>query len=95
MNYTQPVIYDFPYDNPVTKVACGIGVLWLGYLAIRYSKKDEEITPVRRLNRKGFMNNILDKAIDEKNRALGGPVPNNPDIPFNSRENYNRARRRR
>lgn len=94
MNYTQPMISDFPYSNPVTKIACGVGVLWLGYLAIRYTKKDEDIIPNRRLNRKGVMNNILDKAIDEKNRVLGGPVPSNPDVPFYSRENYNRRRRR-
>lgn len=94
MNYSFPTISDFPYDNPVTKIAFGVGVAWLGYLAIKSSKAGDSIEPVRRKNRKGVMDGVIDKAIDEKNRVLGGAVPSNPDVPFYSRQNHNRRRKR-
>ena len=37
MNYTQPVIQNYPYDNPFTKVACGLGALWVGFVAVNYA----------------------------------------------------------
>ena len=94
MNYSDTVIRDFPYSNPGTKIACGVGLLWLGYMAIKSTKAHENVTPVRRQNRKGVMDGKIDRAIDARNRALGGPVPSNPDIPYYSRQNHNRRRRR-
>ena len=94
MNYSNPKISDFPYDNPVTKIACGIGLLWLGFIAVRSTQTGDSITPIRRKNRKGVMDGKIDKDIDEKNRVLGGPVPSNPNVPFYSRQNHNRRRRR-
>ena len=95
MNYTQPMISDFPYSNPVTKIACAVGLLYVGYMAVRSTKVGDDITPVRRKNRKGVMDGVIDKAIDEKNRLLGGGVPSNPDIPYYSRQNHNRRRKGR
>lgn len=92
MNYTQPMISDFPYDNPVTKIACGVGILWLGYLAIKHAK-GTDMEPIQRKHFKGFSRNHIDKQIDQKNRALGGKVPSNPEVPFYSNQNYNRRRR--
>ena len=92
MNYTQPVISDFPYSNPVTKIAGGIGLLWLGFVAIRSCRAEQGVTPIRRKNRKGVMDGAIDKAIDDRNRVLGGSVPSNPDVPFYSRHNYSRRR---
>ena len=94
MNYSNPTIYDFPYSNPVTKIAGAVGLLWLGYVAVRSTQTGDNITPVRRKNRKGVMDGAIDKAIDEKNRVLGGPVPSNPDVPYYSRQNHNRRRKR-
>ena len=65
MNYSQPMISDFPYSNPVTKIACAVGVLYVGYMAIRTTKVGDDITPVRRKNRKGVMDGAIDKAIDK------------------------------
>ena len=95
MNYSQPMISDFPYSNPVTKIACAVGLLYVGYMAIRTTKVGDDITPVRRKNRKGVMDGAIDKAIDKKNRLLGGGVPSNPDIPYYSRQNHNRRRKGR
>lgn len=92
MNYTQNIVQDFPYDNPVTKIACAIGVLWLGYVVVGYSKRNERL-PERRKHRQALTTNAIDNAIDARNRAFGGKVPSNPDIPFYSRHNYNRRRR--
>ena len=92
MNYTQDIVQDFPYDNPLTKIACAMGVLWIGYVAIGYSKRTERL-PERRKHKQAFGLNQIDKQLDSKNRALGGKVPSNPDVPFYSRQNYNRRRR--
>lgn len=94
MNYEQPMIYDFPYSNPFTKIACGVGLVWLGIIALKSTKVLDEISPTPRKNRKGLMNGKIDKDIEQKNRVLGGPVPSNPNIPFYSRNNYNRRRKR-
>ena len=94
MNYSNPMIYDFPYSNPVTKIACGVGLLWLGYVAIKSSKALDEVEPTPRKNRKGVMDGKIDRDIDKKNQVLGGPVPSNPSVPFYSRHNYNRRRKR-
>ena len=92
MNYTGKVIRDFPYENPITKTACAIGVLWLGFIAINYAERNERL-PERRKNRQALTSNAIDNAIDSRNRALGGKVTSNPSVPFYSRHNYNRRRR--
>ena len=92
MNYTQPVVQNYPYDNPFTKVACGIGALWVGFVAVNYAKRNEQ-TPQRRKHRQALTSNKIDNALDARNRAAGGKVPANPDVPFYSRHNYNRRRR--
>ena len=92
MNYASEVIYDFPFDNPVTKVACMLTVGYLAYLGVKYAKKDEHRASPRR-ERKGFTSNAIDHAIHDRNIVLGGPVPGNPEIPHYSRHNYNRRRR--
>ena len=86
-------IYTTPFDNPYTKVACVLGVVWLGYIGIRYAKKDGHDSPQSRKSRQALTANSIDKQIDGRNRAYGGKVPSNPDIPFYSRHNYNRRRR--
>ena len=93
MNYTTPTINNFPYDNPVTKVACAVGVGWLAYVLISRSKRDSRL-PQRRKQRQALTAGAIDNALDARNRALGGAVPANPKIPFYSRHNYNRRRRR-
>lgn len=92
MNFQQPMTYDFPYSNPVTKLACGIGVIWLGFVLVRHAKS-ADATPQRRKGREGFTTNVIDHAIDGKNRVVGKTVLKNLDIPFYSRHNYNRRRR--
>ena len=92
MNYRTPVINNFPYDNPITKVAGAVGIGWLAYLAISHAKSNEQ-TPQRRKDRQRLMSGPVDKAIDARNRAFGGPVAANPDVPHHSRQNYSRRRR--
>ena len=92
MNYAGKATYNFPYENPITKTACAIGVLWLGFMAVNYAKRNERL-PHRRKTRQALTANSIDNAIDARNRALGGKVPSNPDVPFYSRHNYNRRRR--
>ena len=92
MNYTQPVINNFPYENPVTKAAALVGVVWLGFIAIKHAKYTDQ-SPIQRKHHKGFSRNNVDHQIDTRNRAIGGKVPSNPDVPFHSNQNYNRRRR--
>ena len=92
MNYESRPILNFPYDNPITKVAIGIGALWVGFIAIKHAKFSDQ-QPVKRRARQGFTTGKMDHDIDKRNRAFGLPVPSNPDIPFYSRHNYNRRRR--
>ena len=92
MNYRTPIINNFPYDNPVTKVAGAVGIGWLAYVAIRHAKRNEQI-PKRRKDRQRLMAAPIDKAIDAMNRAYGGAVEANPDVPHYSRHNYGRRRR--
>lgn len=92
MDYSQPITEDFPYANPVTKVICAVGVAYLGYMGYKYAKASDE-TPESRKGRKRFGLSQIDKIIDDKNRAYGGKVLANPDVPFYSRHNYNRRRR--
>ena len=93
MNYRTPVVYDYPWDNPITKVACAVGVGWLAYIAISRSKRDERL-PERRKKRQALTANSIDLQIDARNRAFGGKVPANPDVPWYSRHNFNRRRRK-
>ena len=96
MNYTAPpssIIQDTPFNNPYTKVACGIGLAWLGYMGVKYAKKGESTEPQSRKSRQGFTSSKIDKSIDHRNHAFGKPVPANPSVPFYSRHNYNRRRR--
>lgn len=92
MEFKQPMIEDFPYDNPVTKIACAVGLAWVGFILIRHAKSSDQ-TPQSRKGREGFTMSKIDDAIDKKNRAYGTKVPSNPDVPFYSRHNYNRRRR--
>lgn len=92
MNYRTPIINNFPYSNPVTKVAGAIGIGWLAYVAIGYSKRNDKL-PQRRKDRQRLMAGPIDKALDAMNRAYGGPVKANPDVPHYSRQNYGRRRR--
>ena len=92
MNYTYPTISDMPYNNPITKIACGVGIVWLGYLAVRSTQVEESSVPRTKHRKGGLINNFLDRSIDEKNRVLGGRDASNPDVPFYSRHNYNRRR---
>ena len=92
MNYRTPVINNFPYDNPVTKVACAIGIGWLAYIGISRAKANDKL-PQRRKDRQRLMAGPIDKAIDSMNRAWGGPVEATPDVPHYSRHNYARRRR--
>ena len=92
MNYKTPVITNFPYDNPVTKFAGAVGIGWLAYMAISRAKRDDRL-PQRRKDRQRLMSGPVDKAIDSMNRAFGGPVEANPDVPHYSRQNYGRRRR--
>ena len=92
MEYSQSITQDFPYSNPITKVICGVGVVYAGYMAYKYAKASDE-DPQSRKGRKRFGLNKIDKIIDDKNRASGGKVLANPDVPFYSRHNYNRRRR--
>ena len=86
-------ILDFPFENPITKAAIGIGVLWVGFIALNYTKRNEQ-TPHRRKHRQALTSNHIDRQIDSRNRAVGHRVPpTNPDIPTYSRHNYNRRRR--
>ena len=93
MNYSTPVIRNFPYDNPVTKFACAVGLGWVAYVAISSAKRDDRL-PQRRKDRQALTANDIDQAIDSRNRAYGGEVPANPDVPHYSRHNYSRRRRR-
>ena len=94
MNYpSESIIQDTPFDNPLTKVACGIGLAYLAFVGIRYARKHGQSSPMSRKARQGFTSSQVDQKIDKRNRAFGGPVPANPDIPFYSRHNYNRRRR--
>ena len=81
-----------PYDNPYTKAACVVGIVWLGFIGLKYAKRDD-IGPQRRKNRQSITLNNVDKQIDKRNLAMGGKQPSNPDVPFYSRHNYNRRRR--
>ena len=92
MNYTQPMTYDFPYENPVTKIACGVAIVYLGFMAIKHAKGVDQ-QPIQRKHHKGFTRNNIDEQIDSRNRSLGGKVPSNPSVPFYSNQNYNRRRR--
>ena len=95
MNYNTPansIITNTPFNNPYTKVACGIGVLYLGFMGVRYAKKDDP-SPSNRRARKGFTTGKINHSIDHRNKAFGRPVKNNPKIPYMSRHNYNRRRR--
>ena len=92
MNYTQPIVNDFPMSNPVTKFALALGVGYLGFMAVRSAKYTEQ-EPIQRKHHKGFSRNHIDNQIDEKNRLLGGKVPSNHTVPFYSNQNYNRRRR--
>ena len=85
--------YNTPFDNPYTKAACALGLVWVGYMGIRYAKRDD-IGPERRKNRQSLTLNNIDKQIDSRNFAMGGKIlKSNPDVPFYSRHNYNRRRR--
>ena len=92
MNYTNDIVVDAPYNHPVTKVACAVGIAWLGYIAYNYSKKDEDHA-VSRKHRQNYTRNHIDKQIDGMNRIFGRPVKANPDVPHYSNKNYNRRRR--
>ena len=92
MNYRQPQIYNYPWDNPISKVAVAVGIGWLAYIAIARTKRDERL-PERRKKRQSLTANSIDLQIDARNRAFGGTVPANPDVPWYSRHNYNRRRR--
>ena len=85
-------IYTTPYENPYTKVACAVGLAWVAYMGIRYAKHNDD-TPHTRKNRTSLTATSIDNQVDKRNRAFGGKVPSNPDVPFFSRHNYNRRRR--
>ena len=95
MNYygNSGVLIDRPFSNPITKAACGVGLLWVGYTAIKYATKQNSTEPMQRRARQGFTTSKVDHAIDSRNKAFGKPVPSNPNVPFDSRHNYNRRRR--
>ena len=93
MNYTQPIVKDYPMSNPITYVAIGVGALWLGSLCIKSAKSPDLQQHMERKHHKGLSRNNVDRQIDERNRVLGGKVPSNPDVPFYSNQNYNRRRR--
>ena len=92
MEFKQEMVYDFPYSNPITKVACGVAVVWLGYVLIKHAKS-ADVTPQSRKGREALTANKIDNAIDGRNRAYGGSLPSRQDVPFYSRHNYNRRRR--
>ena len=93
MNYSSEslILQDTPFDNPVTKIAMGVGILYLGFMAVKYAKKEEPSN--NRRARKGFTTNKINHSIDHRNKAFGRPVQNNPKVPFKSRHNYSRGRR--
>jgi hypothetical protein len=95
MNYSAPsssILIDQPFNNPLTKIACGIGLVYVGYMGIKYATK-EEPSPHNRRARQGFTTSKVDQAIDHKNKVSGHPVPSNPLVPHYSRHNQNRRRR--
>ena len=92
MNYSQPIVQNFPYSNPITKVALCAAVAYVGLMAVKYAKKDDP-SPQHRRARQGFTSSKIDHKIDAKNRVFGTPIPANPSVPFYSRHNYNRRRR--
>ena len=81
MNYSTPVVRNFPYDNPVTKLACAVGLGWVAYVAISSAKRDDRL-PQRRKHRQALTSNDIDKAIDSRNRAYGGRSPRIPTSPI-------------
>ena len=93
MDFEDPLYYNFPWDNGLTKFVCLVGVGYAGYLAIKYAKYSDQ-SPVQRRARQGFTTSKIDHDIDSRNKSYGVPVPSNPDIPHYSRHNYSRRRRR-
>lgn len=75
-----------------TKIAIfGISI-WGGYILIKRAMY-QDTEPNRRKDKQGLTSNHIDHQIDQRNRASGGKVPANLDVPFYSRHNYNRRRR--
>lgn len=78
-------------DTMTKIVACG-GVALIGY--ITYNKVvNDKSRPERRKNRQALTLSDMDKQIDQRNNAFGKKVNANLDVPFYSRNNYNRRRR--
>ena len=78
-------------DSTTKILLCGAAA-WGGYIMIsRAMNQDTE--PNRRKNKQGLTSNHIDHQLDQRNRASGGKVPANLDVPFYSRHNYNRRRR--
>ena len=94
MNYPGgATLFNTPYDNPFTKVAAGVGLLYVGFLGVKYCQADDN-EPVRRKSRQNFTSSKVDQAIDHRNRVYSGKHPkSNPKIPFYSRHNQTRRRR--
>ena len=93
MNYrSENVVQNFPFSNPITKIAIFAGVAYVGFMAVNYAKKNDA-KPQSRRQRQGFTSSHIDHKIDARNRAFGKPIPANPMVPFYSRHNYNRRRR--
>ena len=87
------IIRDNPMENPVTKFALYAGVAYVAFLLIRSKKAEDKETP-RHKHRQhyGMGYNAIDQQIARNNRAHGGKVKANPDIPYYSRNNVNRRR---
>ena len=94
MNYpSDNIIQNTPFNNPFTKLAAGIGLLYVGFIGVKYCQADDN-QPVRRKSRQNFTSSKVDQAIDHRNRVYSGKHPkSNPKIPFYSRHNQTRRRR--
>ena len=92
MNYYTDERFNVPFENPITKLACFLGVGYVGYLGVKYAMADDRM-PVQRRARQGFTTSKIDHDIDSRNKYFGRAVPSNPDVPHYSRHNYNRRRR--
>jgi hypothetical protein len=80
MNYSAPsssILIDQPFNNPLTKIAFGIGLVYVGYIGIKYATKDESNTNDNRRSRSRSSTNDIYPKIPWPTRT---PITKEPTI---------------
>lgn len=78
--------------DTITKATMFGGLALVGYITFN-KVMNKENQPERRKHRQALTLSDMDNQVDARNQAYGQKIPSNPDVPFYSRQNYNRRRR--